>query len=141
MIAYKNNNYADYAIGALSVEMYTDSYNTYHTRKGTTGYEQIKCKWFSSNISGYKYAVGCLNENFVEYISSNSLKSDSYNMYVKSNQLWWLASPSTYDSNTVNLVNGSDFNLDCNYYYHFASSYGICPLVSLKLGFQPELAN
>ena len=101
---YKNSSYADYVMGAPSIEMYVKSYNAYHTKKGTSGYEQIKCKWFSSSVSGYKYAVGASNESYVDCLETNGLKADSNNMYVKSGQYWWLASPSAINSKAVCLV-------------------------------------
>ena len=73
--------------------MYIDSYNEYHKKMETTGYQQIKCKWFSVNTSGYKYAEGVASENYRFNTPNNPLKYDLYNMYVKSEEIWCFCSP------------------------------------------------
>ena len=137
---YKDANKSDYVIGAPSVEMYIKSYNAYHGKKGTNGYQKLNCKWFSTNVSGYKYALGdsVIDSSYVYYTDNNILKVDENNMYVKSGQYWWLASPSAYGVDYVCAMGGVLFILNgstSNY------SFGISPLVSLKSDFIPEFAN
>ena len=138
---YKNSSYADYVMGAPSIEMWVKSYNAYHSKKGTSGYSKVNCKWFSSSVSGYKYALGTsvTDGSYVYYTNSNILKADEKNnMYVKSGQYWWLASPSAFNANHVCRVCGDDFALYTN-----ACGYarGVCPLVSLRSDFTPQIAN
>ena len=134
---YKNSSYADYVMGTFSVEMYLDSYNEYHTKKGTSGYEQIKYKWSKDRYdNGYGYAVGATNENYNYRTSDNSLKVDENNMYVKSGQIWGAASQSIGWTDCFCIIDGNKLCLDAG-----GGNNGICPVVSLKLGIVPEIAN
>ena len=141
---YKDESKADYVIGAPSIEMYVKSYNAYHSKKGTSGYQKLNCKWFdktNGTISkGYMYALGdsVTDGSYVFYTADNTLKADENNMYVESGQYWWLASPSANHSGFVCRVHGGNFYLSYNYY---DDSYGVSPLVSLKSDFTPEFAN
>ena len=65
--SYKNNEKADYVMGAPSVEMYIDSYNAYHSKKGTAGYQIVKYACTTSDIIGYKYSIGTSGK-YVYYI-------------------------------------------------------------------------
>ena len=147
--SWADTNKADYAIAVPSIEMYLDSYNAYHTRKGTAGYEPISCKWFfpssassgtTSSHSGYKYTVGKSNSNYEVATAVNTLKADENNMYVKDGQTWWLCSPSSQNGeNYLCAVNGS--RLCLSYGYHYSDVLGYCPLVSLKSNFIPSITN
>ena len=139
---YCNNSKADWVIGAPSVEMFVKSYNQYHTRKGTSGYEKITCDFFDSTqnvaVNGYQYLIGEANNNYVYWTTNGTLKGDSNNMYARSGEYWWVASPSAMEASRVCDVNGVIYGLGT---YYYSTVYGLCPLVSLKSGFQPELAN
>ena len=133
----------NYVVGAPSVEMMMDSYNTKYglkdktinTDKLTADTERAKLVYqYTSGDLGYK--VGPCHDNGTEYdyyTSDYSVKTDSKvdsMFYPGDNQWYWLASPSAYDSSYVFYVS----------YYGEGSMGGnsydcdgaFCPLVSLK---------
>ena len=107
--------------------------------KGTSGYQQLNCKWFPSNVSGYEYAFGtsAYDNDYGVYTAYNILKSDENNMYVKSEQNCWFASPNTFNASRICYVNGALSMNGASY----DNLYGVCPLVSLKSDFIPEFSN
>ena len=137
----------NYVVGAPSVEMMFDSYNTkYNLTESTpnTGEltaETARAKLFyqyptTLDSNNYGYAVGPWHDNVAEYgyyTSDYSVKTDATidSMYYPGNsQYYWLASPSasnTYGVFAVFSYEGGYVNL---------STYGniaaFCPLVSLK---------
>ena len=144
---YKDASKADYVIGAPSIEMYVKSYNAYHSYIGTIGYyKQLNCKWWYKGASedvkssGYMYTFGT-SVNVSSYVGTTNdytLLQDENNMYVKSKQNWWLASPAAYDK-SVCVVFGGSFYLSGTIYQIGDYVRGICPLVSLKSDFIPEI--
>ena len=138
-INYKDVNKADFVIGTPSIEMYVKSYNAYHSKRETSGYQQLNCKWFPSSVSGYEYAFGtsAYDNDYGFYTAYNILKSDENNMYVKSEQNWWFASPNTFNASSICYVNGA---LSMSF-ASYDNLYGVCPLVSLKSDVIPELSN
>ena len=140
----------NYVVGAPSVEMMFDSYNTKYGLKDkainigelTADTERAKLVYqYTSGDVGYK--VGPCHDNGTEYdyyTSDYSVKTDATidSMYYPGeDQYYWLASPSARDAYGVLIVNssygGSVVNDDCT------SSYAFCPLVSLKSTVSLEL--
>ena len=140
----------NYVVGAQSVEMMMDSYNTKYGLKDkainieelTADTERAKLVYqYTSGDVGYK--VGPCHDNGTEYdyyTSNYSVKTDATidSMYYPGeDQYYWLASPSARDAYGVLIVNssygGSVVNDDCT------SSYAFCPLVSLKSTVSLEL--
>ena len=137
----------NYVVGAPSVEMMFDSYNTkYNLTESTpnTGEltaETARAKLFyqyptTLDSNNYGYAVGPWHDNVAEYgyyTSDYSVKTDATidSMYYPGNsQYYWLASPSA--TNTYSVL-----SVYCNYGgYVFGDdsngSNAFCPLVSLK---------
>ena len=140
----------NYVVGAPSVEMMFDSYNTKYGLKDkaintgalTADTERAKLVYqYTSGDLGYK--VGPCHDNGTEYdyyTSDYSVKTDATidSMYYPGNsQYYWLASPSAFSTANVLSVNygngGYVSDYDCNDYNAF------CPLVSLKSTVSLEL--
>ena len=139
----------NYVVGAPSVEMMFDSYNTKYGLTGETpdtsalsaSTDRVKLFYqYPTTIdsNNYGYAVGPCKDSSNEkkyyyYTSDYSVKTDATidSMYYPGdNQYYWLASPSAYNTNDVlyvNYYNGGSVN---DYYYF--NYYAFCPLVSLK---------
>ena len=139
----------NYVVGAPSVEMMMDSYNTkYNLTESTpnTGKltaETARAKLFyqyptTVNSNNYGYEVGPSNNGsakngYYDITSNYSVKTDSAidSMYYPgSNQYYWLASPSAnYDTKVlfVNYILGGYVNAN-----RYSDNYAFCPLVSLK---------
>ena len=131
---FKNVDKADYVMGAPSLEMYQDSYNQYHTKKGTSGYEKLKCNWFELNASGYKYMLESSSANDIYY---PPLVKDKNNMYINPTQTWCLASPCAEGANMVCDIYGIGLILGRN----AIQSYALCPVAELKGDFIPEISE
>ena len=142
-------NKVNYVVGAPSVEMMMDSYNTKYNltestpNTGTLTADTARAKLFyqyptTVDSNNYGYEVGPSNRSsakngYYYYTSDYSVKTDSAidSMYYPgSGNYYWLASPSasyTYSVLSVGcggggLVGGSDYG----------NGYALCPLVSLK---------
>ena len=140
----------NYVVGAPSVEMMMDSYNTKYGLKDkainieelTADTERAKLVYqYTSGDVGYK--VGPCHDNGTEYdyyTSDYSVKTDATidSMYYPGeDQYYWLASPSAGDTNYVLFVNYSNGGIvDSNDYN---SDIAFCPLVSLKSTVSLEL--
>ena len=140
----------NYVVGAPSVEMMMDSYNTKYGLKDkainieelTADTERAKLVYqYTSGDVGYK--VGPCHDNGTEYdyyTSNYSVKTDATidSMYYPGrNQSYCLASPSARDTNYVLAVYSSYGGyVYCNTY---DSNYAFCPLVSLKSTVSLEL--
>ena len=133
----------NYVVGAPSVEMMMDSYNTKYGLKDkainieelTADTERAKLVYqYTSGDVGYK--VGPCHDNGTEYdyyTSDYSVKTDATidSMYYPGNsQYYWLASPSASYSDYVLYVACNSGGYVSN--YTFNSAYAFCPLVSLK---------
>ena len=138
----------NYVVGAPSVEMMFDSYNTkYGLKDKAMNTEELtadteKAKLFyqyptTVNSNNYGYEVGPSNhssaKNGYYYRTSNyTVKTDSKvdSMYYPGDdQYYWLASPSAYSANYVLYVYyGSGGSVGSTY----SHSSALCPLVSLK---------
>ena len=148
---YKDGSKADCVIGAPSVEMYVKSYNEYHSKKETSEYQKLNCKWFDkteeseadwNGSKGYMYAVGTsVNDRSYEYYTDeNVLKLDENNMYVKLGQSWWLASPSAAEYDAICHVRGiREIYLNSASFKNY--DVGVCPVILLKPDFIPEIQS
>ena len=141
----------NYIVGAPSLEMMMDSYNTHYKLEGdtpdytpiTTGGPRKKIFYQYPHSCGYR--VGPSADKSAQYYvwtSDNSVQTDSEidTMYYPGfEQEYWLASPSDSNSGNV-MVAVSEYGgyVGNNYYY---SSFAFCPLVSLKSNVQLELAD
>ena len=133
----------NYVVGAPSVEMMMDSYNTKYGLKDkainieelTADTERAKLVYqYTSGDVGYK--VGPCHDKGTEYAyytSDYSVKTDATidSMYYPGNsQYYWLASPSASSTYIVLFVTSNDGGFV--YYYNSYGSNAFCPLVSLK---------
>ena len=154
--AYFDSGKADYVIGSPSVEMYVKSYNQAH---GTPTYLGASYRDDSAVASGYGYNR---TQGYIYTINGgrSTVSSSDYNtgtdtldyenfnsMYcgkqvnsagTKGEYYWWLASPSAYSSNDVCIVYGRSAYLTSYDYYRTG---GVCPLVSLKSNFTPQISE
>ena len=136
---YVDSSKANYAIGGPSVEMYVASYNQVsHTignyKLGVT-YRETSYPGYICTVNGTQQNSGYYTDQYIlDYIGYNSMycgKNGSTGRYY-----WWLASPSAVNSGHVCLVPGNNAYLTNTY---FSNTLGVCPLVSLKSGFQLEI--
>ena len=146
----------NYVVGAPSVEMMMDSYNTkYNLTESTpnTGKltaETARAKLFyqyptTVDSNNYGYEVGPSNNGsakngYYDITSNYSVKTDSAidSMYYPgSNQYYFLASPSAYGSEYVLYVTFRNGGSVVNGIYY--NSTAVCPLVSLKSTVSLEL--
>ena len=133
----------NYVVGAPSVEMMFDSYNTKYGLKDkainigelTADTERAKLVYqYTSGDVGYK--VGPCHDNGTEYdyyTSDYSVKTDATidSMYYPGNsQYYWLASPSALGTTNVLYVVRLNGGYVASYVYN--PDYAFCPLVSLK---------
>ena len=133
----------NYVVGAPSVEMMMDSYNTKYGLKDkainieelTADTERAKLVYqYTSGDLGYK--VGPCHDNGTEYdyyTSDYSVKTDATidSMYYPGNsQYYWLASPSALGTTNVLYVVRLNGGYVASYVYN--PDYAFCPLVSLK---------
>ena len=133
----------NYVVGAPSVEMMMDSYNTKYGLKDkainigklTVDTERAKLVYqYTSGDLGYK--VGPCHDNGTEYdysTSDYSVKTDATidSMYYPGNsQFYWLASPSAKSPNLVLIESYFYGGYVSNDYYYNGGAF--CPLVSLK---------
>ncbi len=139
---YCDTSKANYAIGSPTAEMYVASYNQV---SHTTGNYKLGATYRETSVPGYIYTLNGKQStisNSDYWTGNNTLDYTGYNsMYCgrngsTGNYWWWLASPSALDSAYVCFVYGNYANLHFNYY---SSTYGVCPLVSLKSSFQLEI--
>lgn len=133
----------NYVVGAPSVEMMFDSYNTkYGLKDKAINIEELtadteRAKLVYQYTSGdYGYKVGPCHDNGTEYdyyTSDYSVKTDlaiDSMYYPGDDQYYWLASPSAYRANRVLDVNSYSGGYVNYITYNF--TYAFCPLVSLK---------
>ena len=128
---YANPEYAEYAIGGPTLELWCASYKAAHPDKyvectyNSTGYQ---VKWSDSTGSPSYSVSGAEDDNDLYYIKSSTDKC-SY---------MWLASPSAHSSRLLMYVyyNG---DVSFSYYdYGYRSSTGFRPLVCLQSGIPLE---
>ena len=132
---YADSNISgSYAIGAPSVEMYVASYNDVAHNNGTAK-DGLSTEYSTKDAPGYIYKVNGELNNSGWSTASNSIDNTGYNsMYAKLGTYWWLASPSSDNSDYVCSVNNSYL-----YYSHYNPTRGVGPLVSLPSTFTVEV--
>lgn len=126
---FRNSEYADYAIGGPTLEMYCASYKDTHPTK------YIECE-AESNTTGYKVKWNS-DSTYSTAISGLATSNDCNNIYIKSDTAkayaMWLASPSADGT-------GSVMNAYCNgnvgNYSYASSNPGLRPLVCLSSDIQ-----
>ena len=121
---YVDSTKANYAIGGPSVEMYVASYNQVpHTQIGNY---TLGATYRETSVPGYIYTLNGVQSTISKddyYTGDNSLDYTGYNsMYCgkngsKGSYNWWLASPSSDNSNYVCYVYRSDAYLGNNAYW------------------------
>ena len=147
-----------YVVGAPSVEMMMDSYNTYYSLSGTAptaksqsdataengGETQPRMKLFNQYTTGdYGYKVGPgIWSAYENYTTDFTVRTDSVidTMYYPGNyQYYWLASPSagSNDDSIVFSVDSNDGGFVSNGIYNANAAF--CPLVSLSSDVQLEV--
>ena len=122
---YANSNYAEYAIGGPTLEMFVASYNKAHPEKpmycsaDSTGY------YISWTNGGTNYSIGGLDKSESLYVIRDVSKANSM----------WLGSPSARNANDLMVVYFT------GYVDRISSDYfllGFRPLVCLKSDIQLE---
>ena len=117
---------ADYAIGSPSVEMYMKAFNVWKT--GNKDATNLICKVESEN--GYSVGANGTYANSGYWTNNNTIEAGPNNIFMTAeNNIWWLASPSSNDSDCV--LNVGDYHANVNGYYASSSNLGVCPVVSL----------
>ena len=117
---------ADYAIGSPSVEMYMKAFNVWKT--GNKDATNLICKVESAN--GYSVGANGTYDNSGNWTNDNTIEAGPNNIFMTAeNNIWWLASPSSNDSDCV--LNVGDYHASVNGYYDCSSNFGVCPVVSL----------
>ena len=104
---------ADYAIGSPSVEMYMKAFNIWKT--GNKDATNIMCK--VENENGYSVETG-----------NNVIEVGPNNIFMKKNNDWWLASPSSFSASNILGVSGNSMDISTSAYI---SALRVCPVVSL----------
>ncbi len=139
--SYCNSNYANYAIGGPSVEMYVKSYNQAYQDVPNT--YVLGTSYNASTSPGYIYTLNGNQSPFSKsyFYTSGGLDYTLYNsMYCGKNGTkignWWLASPSSNSKVHHCNVLGDDSSL---YSYGYNGVRGISPLISLQSSFIPEI--
>ena len=127
---YINTTYADYAIGAPTLEMWVASWNVkygtklkLYTNKNTTGYYVGT----SSTTTEYYQKLTDINEAYKE----NSLYFPKTQKYDNC-EAYWIASTSTYSTNNMMLIDCSTGYV--NTYLYDYNGYCLRPVVHLKSG-------
>ena len=128
---YANPEYAEYAIGGPTLELWCASYKETHDRYVECSYDDTGylVKWSDSTSIPYHDIYGVEDEEDLYYIKSNTDKC-SY---------MWLASPSAL--NSTGLLGVGSTGYVYSYYYYDHSNAGFRPLVCLKSGIQLEKQN
>ena len=117
--SYAVGDYARYAIGGPSIEMYVDSYNEAKTASNVGG----TATWgFADNANGYSYG------------GSRVATAGKNNMYTT--DYYWLASPN-YDG-TSRLIHA---HADGFSFYNYNGISGVAPLVCLQSDFPLQLST
>ena len=144
----------NYVVGAPSVEMMFDSYNTKYgltgetpdTRALTASTDRVKLFYkYPYDSNNYGYGVGPCNygstvKDYNYYTSEYSVKTDSKvdSMYYPGdNQWYWLASPSA--GGTYFVLDGYSSSGGSVGSSAFNANRALCPLVSLKSTVSLEL--
>ena len=133
---YFEKEKANYVIGSPSLDMYVKSYNnvTSHTKKLDYSYSE-------KSSYGYRFKPtndSVLDNGYGRWTKAGTLLKDLSGMYCVDKKYFWLASPSAFASNRVCEVDGDGAGLN-GYLYNI--NYGICPIISLKSAFIPQISE
>lgn len=121
-----NSQYAEYAIGGPTIELFVASYNKTHPDKpilasaaqSTAGY---KIKWATSTT--YANAISGLGTTESQYVLNSTTKANGM----------WLASPSAYTSGfTINYIMSVRYTGAASYDSYTSTILGFRPIVCLK---------
>ena len=116
---------ADYAIGSPSVEMYMKAFNVWKT--GNKDATNLVCKVESEN--GYSVGANGTYDNEGWATNYDTIEAGPNNIFMTAGEnYWWLASPSSYNSNNVLAVDG--YNAFVSLTSHIGT-IGLCHVVSL----------
>ena len=143
----------NYIVGAPSLEMMMDSYNTHYGLKGErpvlgdieVGRERKKLFYkYENDAKGYLVGPATAAEYSNDFTASYTVQSDDKidsMYYPNDNKNYWLASPAAYFSDLqyrVYLVHSTKGGI---VYHNYAvdGRSGFCPLASLKPSFELEL--
>ena len=124
--AFVDTNYADYAIGGPTLNMYIASWNA-------KGYTKL---YTNTNTDGYSVGTSANPTTYYVNISSDTagygdtLYYPHQSGYSNCNG-YWLAAPSAYNTSMIMYV-GCSGHVD--YYRYIHDRFGVRPLVSLKSG-------
>ena len=129
---YVDTSYADYAIGAPTLEMWVASWNMacgdklkLYTNKNSTGYYVGTGSNSTTSYNQYITSVTNWQKNTLYFPHANSGYNNCYGS--------WVASPSAYDAD--NLVR-EDYCGGVHYFNYYFSGLCARPLVHLKSGTQ-----
>ncbi len=135
----------NYIVGAPSLEMMMDSYNTHYKLKGD---EEVSTSDLESNkdararlyyqypYDSNRYGYGVRSADKTQFsrdrTSNYSVRTDSIDTmyYPGANRCYWLASPSAGKYSFLMKV--YSYDLECVWSEHHEQRRSICPLVSLK---------
>jgi hypothetical protein len=141
--SYYDGTKANYVIGGPSIEMYCDSYNRVE-HLGVTNYK-LGVKYIELSAIGYIYTVNGESPSSIGgndyWTGTDTVDYKNYgSMYcgkdgAKGNYNWWIASPSSINSNCVCNVYG----YAGLYYYGYSDTHGVSPLVSLRSDFTIQI--
>ena len=102
------------------------AFNVWKT--GNKDATNLICKVESEN--GYSVGANGTYANSGYWTNNNTIEAGPNNIFMTAeNNIWWLASPSSNDSDCV--LNVGDYHASVNGYYDCSSNFGVCPVVSL----------
>ena len=121
---FVDTQYADYAIGGPTIEMFVASWNKKHDEK-----------LFADNTNEYGYYIGRKEKptDFFTYIEDDELYFIKYNEENYATG-YWIASPSANDLAPGRRVMRASYGGDLNFAYPSDATFGVRPVVALKEG-------
>ena len=132
---YLDSTKATYAIGGPSAEMYVASYNDVAHTNGTAK-GGLSTEYSTKDAPGYIYKVNGELKYGGWSTGSNSIDNTGYNSMYATKKYWWLASPSSTDSDLLCCVCGDEAYLGNR---NYPNANGVGPLVSLRSGIQVQV--
>lgn len=121
---FVDTQYADYAIGGPTIEMFVASWNKKHDEK-----------LYANNTNEYGYYIGRKEKptEFFTYIEDDELYFIKYNEENYATG-YWIASPSANDLAPGRRIMRASYGGDLNFAYPSDATYGVRPVVVLKEG-------
>ena len=142
-VNFFDSSKANYVIGSPSAIMYTASYNQVHHTIGDNIINPIYLTTLTDPAYGYEFYLD--NSSAIKsYTGTDTLDyaTDYGNMYcgIGGSKLgdWCLSSPSAAAPESICYVRGERASLNDG---HYEDPYIICPLVSLKPSFVPQIED